>query len=106
MEMDAILKLIETDEKTRARIQEQYQKRDDLKQAVEDEKKKLSDEAWADVKKKVEDTKKELDAKIESDQKENETVYQTSVKRITDMYNANKDTWCKTLVDRIVNNQE
>lgn len=106
MEMDAILKLIETDEKTRARIQEQYQKRDDLKQAVEDEKKKLSDEAWADVKKKVEDTKKELDAKIESDQKENETVYQTSVKRITDMYNANKDTWCKTLVERIVNNQE
>lgn len=106
MEMDAILKLIETDEKTRERIQDEYQKRDDLKQAVEQEKKKLSDEAWADVKKKVEDTKNELNAKVESDQKENEALYQTSVKRITDMYNANKDTWCKTLVERIVTNQE
>lgn len=106
MEMDAILKLIETDEKTREKIQEQYQKRDDMKQAVEEEKKKISDEAWAEVKKKVEDTKKELDAKIQMDQQANEEYYSASVKRITDMYNANKDTWCKTLVERITNNGE
>ena len=41
MEMDAILQLIETDEKTREAIQKQYAKRAELKQAVEEEKKKL-----------------------------------------------------------------
>ena len=37
MEMDAILQLIETDEKTRKAIQKQYAKRAELNQAVEEE---------------------------------------------------------------------
>ena len=45
MEMDAILQLIETDEKTREAIQKECAKRAELKQAVEEEKKKLSDDA-------------------------------------------------------------
>ena len=56
MEMDAILQLIETDEKTREAIQKQYAKRAELKQAVEEEKKKISEDACADVKSKVEQT--------------------------------------------------
>lgn len=102
MEMDAILRLIDTDEKTRAAIQAQYQKRSMLKQAVEEEKKKLSDEAWAQVHQKVEQTKKELDAKIEADQKENVRIYEENVKRLNDMYQKNKETWKQDLVNRII----
>ena len=43
MEMDAILQLIETDEKTREEIQTLYAKRKQIKQSVEEEKKKISD---------------------------------------------------------------
>lgn len=100
--MDAILQLIETDEKTRDAIQKQYQKRNELKQAVEEEKKRISDEAWAEVRAKVAETKKELDAKIEADQKENQAVYEKNVKRLTDMYNANKEKWRDELVKRII----
>ena len=39
MEMDAILQLIETDEKTREEIQVLYAKRKQIKQSVEEEKK-------------------------------------------------------------------
>ena len=102
MEMDAILQLIDTDEKTRAAIQKQYQKRNELKQAVEEEKKKISDEAWAEVRKKVEETKKELDVKIECDQKENQAFYEKNVKRLTEMYNENKNKWKDELVKRII----
>ncbi len=100
--MSAILQLIETDEKTRLAIQEQYAKRTQLKQAVEDEKKKISDDLWAEVRSKVEETKKELNAQVEADQKENESVYEKNVKRLTDMYNTNKETWKKDLVSRII----
>ncbi len=102
MEMDAILQLIETDEKTRDEIQAQYAKRKQIKQSVEEEKKKISDEMWAEVHSKVDATKKELDAKIEIDQKENQNVYEKNVKRLTEMFNANKDAWKKELVDRVI----
>jgi rubrerythrin len=102
MEMDAILQLIDTDEKTREAIETQYAKRTQLKQAVEDEKKKISDDLWAEVRSKVEETKKELNAKVEEDQKENQSMYEKNVKRLTDMYNANKEAWKKDLVSRII----
>lgn len=106
MEVDAIMQLIETDEKTRDFIQKQYQLRNENKQAVEDEKKRISDEAWKEVHQKVEETKKELDARIEQDKKENECGYQKSVKRINEMYEANKDTWREELVKRILTVEE
>lgn len=102
MEMDAILQLIETDEKTREEIQTLYAKRKQIKQSVEEEKKKISDGMWAEVHSKVDETKKELDAKIEIDQKENQSVYEKNVKRLTEMFNANKDVWKKELVDRVI----
>ncbi len=102
MEMDAILQLIETDEKTREEIQVLYAKRKQIKQSVEEEKKKISDEMWAEVHSKVDETKKELDAKIEIDQKENQSVYEKNVQRLTEMFNANKDAWKKELVDRVI----
>ena len=44
MEIDAIMKLIETDEKVRQQVDNVYDQRQQLKQAIENEKKKLSDE--------------------------------------------------------------
>lgn len=102
MEMDVILQLIETDEKTREAIQKQYAKRAELKQAVEEEKKKLSDDAWADVKNKVEQTKKELAQEVAKNQEENKALYEKNVQRLTEMYNANKEQWKKELVTRII----
>ena len=47
MEIDAIQKLIDTDEKVRKEIKDVYDRRAQLKQAIVDEKKKMSDDAWA-----------------------------------------------------------
>ena len=102
MEMDAILQLIETDEKTREAIQKECAKRAELKQAVEEEKKKLSDDAWADAKSKVEQTKKELAQEVAKNQEENKALYEKNFQRLTEMYNANKEQWKKELVTRII----
>ena len=102
MEMDAILQLIETDEKTREAIQKECAKRAELKQAVEEEKKKLSDDAWADAKSKVEQTKKELAQEVAKNQEENKALYEQNVQRLTEMYNANKEQWKIELVTRII----
>ena len=101
MEIDAIQKLIETDEKTRSRIQAQYQKRSDLKEAVESEKKKLSDEAWADAKKKVADRRQELNDRIASEEKANDAYYEKASKELKETFAKNKDKWCADLVKRI-----
>ena len=72
MEMDAILQLIETDEKTREAIQKQYAKRAEPKQEVA------------------------------KNQEENKALYEKNVQRLTEMYNANKEQWKKELVTRII----
>lgn len=102
MEIEAIQKLIDTDEKTRARIDAQYKKRFALKQAIEDEKKKLSDEAWAAVKKQVSDEKAKLDAKIAEEEKANEAYYAKASAQLQKMYDDNKDQWCKDLVQKVI----
>lgn len=101
MELDAIQRLIETDEETRKRVEDVHQKRNNLKQAIEEEKKKLSDQAWNEVKQKVTDTKKELDQKIEQDEKENATYFENASKLLQETYDKNKDTWKSDLVKRI-----
>lgn len=101
MEIDAIQKLIETDEKTRSRIQAQYQKRSELKEAVESEKKKLSDEAWAAAKKKVADRRQELNDRIAVEEKANDAYYDKASRQLKETFEKNKDAWCAELVKRI-----
>lgn len=101
MEIDAIQKLIETDEKTRSRIQTQYQKRSELKEAVETEKKKLSDEAWADAKKKVADRRQELNDRIATEEKANDAYYAKASAELKDTFEKNRERWCADLVKRI-----
>lgn len=106
MELEAIQQLIKTDEETRKRVNDVYQKRSDLKQAIADEKQKLHDAAWDEVKQKVTDTKKQLDAKIEQDEKDNATYYKTAFEKLQSMYDGNKEKWKKDLVQRIISIEE
>ena len=105
MEIDAIKKLIETDEKTRAEVQAQYQKRSDLKKQIEDQKKQISKETWDAVNAQVASTKKQLDDQIANDAAVNQKEYEESLKFLQAVYDKNKETWKKEILDRIINGE-
>lgn len=105
MEIDAIKKLIETDEKTRAEVQAQYEKRTVLKKKIEDQKKQISKETWDAVNAQVTSTKKELDAKIANDAEVNQKYYENALKSLQAAYDKNKETWKKEILDRIINGE-
>mgnify|MGYP003592603674 CR=1 FL=1 len=105
MEIDAIKKLIETDEKTRAEVQAQYQKRTDLKKQIEEQKKQISKETWDAVNAQVANTKKELDAKIADNAAKNQEYYEKSLKELQAAYDKNKETWKKEIVVRIIHGE-
>lgn len=103
MEIEAIQSLIETDEHVRQQIQDIYDERAQLKKAIEDERKKMSDEAWKEVNETVAKTKAELDKKIKDDDALNQEYYARASKQLQDMFDANKESWCNEVYDRIVN---
>ncbi len=105
MEIDAIKKLIETDEKTRAEVQAQYQKRTDLKKQIEDQKKQISKETWDAVNAQVASTKKQLDDQIANDAAVNQKEYEESLKFLQAAYDKNKETWKKEILDRIIHGE-
>lgn len=105
MEIDAIKKLIETDEKTRAEVQAQYQKRNDLKKQIEEKKKQISEETWNAVNAQVTSTKKELDAKIANDAAVNQKHYEESLKELQAVYDKNKEAWKKEILERIIHGE-
>ncbi len=97
MEIDAIKKLIETDERVRREIQEEYDKRDKFKQEIEAEKKKISDEAWKAVNQQVEDTRNQLQAKVKADDEKNQAYYARASELLKKDYAENKDKWRKEI---------
>ena len=99
MEIEAIQSLIETDENVRNQIQDIYNQRAQLKKAIEDEKKKMSEETWKEVNETVAKTKAELDKRILDDDVLNQAK---ASKQLQDMFNQNKDSWCKEVYNRIV----
>jgi phosphoribosyl-ATP pyrophosphohydrolase len=105
MEIDAIKRLIETDEKMRAEVQAQYQKRSDLKKKIEDQKKQISQDSWNAVNAQVASTKKELDQKIADDAAINQKYYEESLSDLQASYDKNKDTWKKEILDRIIHGE-
>ena len=105
MEIDAIKKLIETDEKIRAEVQAQYQKRSDLKKQIEDQKKQISKETWDAVNAQVASTKKQLDDQIANDAAVNQKEYEESLKFLQAVYDKNKETWKKEILDRIIHGE-
>lgn len=102
MEIEAIQNLIETDEHVRQQIEDIYSQRAQLKKAIEEERKKMSDEAWKEVHATVAKTKEELDRKIQEDDALNQKYYASASEQLRKMFDANKDTWCKEIYDRIV----
>ena len=102
MEIDAIQKLIDTDEKVRKEIKDVYDRRAQLKQAIVDEKKKMSDDAWAAVNAQVESTKAQLEAKVKADDAQNQAYYSKASADLQKQFDASHAKWRKELYERIV----
>lgn len=106
MEIDAIMKLIETDEKVRQEVDDVYDQRQQLKQAIENEKKKLSDEAWAAVNARIDSTKKQLEEQAEADHEKNQAYYDTASQELRAAYEANREKWRRMLYERVLSDEE
>lgn len=105
MEIEAIQKLIETDEQVRQQIQDVYQQRNEARQALEAQKKQLSDSAWARVKEQVDQTRKELDEGIVQEDTRNQEYLQQASAQLQQLYDAHKETWRKALFERVIDPQ-
>ncbi|MEE8808239.1 MAG: hypothetical protein SOI44_07480 [Lactimicrobium sp.] len=102
MEIDAIQKLIDTDEKVRQEVKDVYDRRAQLKQAIVDEEKKMSDDAWAAVNARVESTKAELEEKVKADDAQNQAYYSKASADLQKQFDASHEKWRKELYKRIV----
>ena len=70
------------------------------------EKKKLTDDAWANVEAQVKSMREEIRTTHEKKQAEAKAMYEKESKRITDMFNANKERWIQMIVDYTVGRRE
>ena len=106
MEIEVIQDLIKMDEDTRNRINNAHELKYKLKQAIEQEKKKLTDEAWANVETQVKSMREEIRTTHEKKQAEAKAMYEKESKRFTDMFNANKERWIQMIADYTVGKRE
>jgi len=106
MEIEVIQDLIKMDEDTRNRINNAHELKYKLKQAIEQEKKKLTDEAWANVETQVKSMREEIRTTHEKKQAEAKAMYEKESKRIIDMFNANKERWIQMIADYTVGKRE
>ena len=106
MEIEVIQDLIKMDEETRNKINNAHELKYKLKQAIEQEKKKLTDEAWANVEAQVKSMHEEIRTTHEKKQAEAKAMYEKESKRITDMFNANKERWIQMIADYTVGKRE
>lgn len=106
MEIEVIQDLIKMDEETRNKINNAHELKYKLKQAIEQEKKKLTDEAWANVETQVKSMREEIRTTHEKKQAEAKAMYEKESKRIIDMFNANKERWIQMIADYTVGKRE
>ena len=106
MEIEVIQDLIKMDEDTRNRINNAHELKYKLKQAIEQEKKKLTDEAWANVETQVKSMREEIRTTHEKKQAEAKAMYEKESKRIIDTFNANKERWIQMIADYTVGKRE
>ena len=102
MEIEAIQDLINDDEETRKRIDELHEKRFRMKQEIEAEKKKLTEESRAAVNAQVEATRKELDEKSQKDEEASKAYFARESEKLRSSFAENKDRWRKELVERVL----
>ena len=106
MEIEVIQDLIKMDEETRNKINNAHELKYKLKQAIDQEEKKLTDEAWANVETQVKSMREEIRTTHEKKQAEAKAKYEKRSKRITDMFNANKERWIQMIADYTVGKRE
>ena len=105
MEIEAIQDLISDDEETRKRIDELHEKRFRMKQEIEAEKKRLTEESRAAVNAQVEATRKELDEKIQKDEAASKAYFDRESEKLRSSFAGNKERWRKELVERILSEE-
>ena len=101
MELKAIEHLIETDEKTCARIEKHHAQRKQLKDEAEVIKQQMRKEVAEETARIISETKAQLDAKIEEDRNANESYFDQASAAVGRQYRENRDAWCSLLVERI-----
>jgi hypothetical protein len=106
MEIEVIQDLIKMDEETRNKINNAHELKYKLKQAIDQEKKKLTDEAWANVETQVKSMREEIRTTHEKKQAEAKAMYEKESKRIIDTFNANKERWIQMIADYTVGKRE
>ena len=106
MEIEVIQDLIKIDEETRNKINNAHELKYKLKQALDQEKKKLTDEAWASVETQVKSMREEIRTTHEKKQAEAKAMYEKESKRITEMFNAHKERWIQMIADYTVGKRE
>ena len=101
MELKAIQHLIETDEKTCARIERHHAQRKQLKDEAEVIKQKMRDEVAQETSRIISETKAQLDSKIQEESRANEAYFASASADLGKQYRDHKDEWCNQLVKRI-----
>ena len=101
MEIAAIKRLIEQDEKTREAVKKIHQEKFDLTQAIEQEKKELSDDAWKQVNAKVEQTRQQLNEQIAENDQKNREYYKAESDHLQSIYDSNAKQWRQEFVERL-----
>ena len=102
MEIEAIVELIKQDEENRTKLDTLQKEKEDLSEALNIEKEKISKETWDSVHKEIENKRKELESKIGEDSKENKERFEKEAKRLEDIYNSKKDEWVNSLYKMVV----
>lgn len=105
MEIEVIRKLIEVDKENRNRMETMHEQKFRLRQAIEDEKVKLSEMMWQDAQKKVDATKAELDREISMKEEKTEQFLQKEMDRLRKTFQLNQEHWVKELTNRIIGSQ-
>ena len=95
MELKAIQHLIETDEKTCARIERHHAQRKQLKDEAEIIKQKMRDEVAQETSRIISETK------VQEESRANEAYFASASADLGKQYRDHKDEWCNQLVRRI-----
>lgn len=102
MEIEAIQKLIEIDKQTRKKVEEVHQKKFELKQKIDEEKKQLSVKAWDETNKQLGVEKEKLDQQTYEMASATQASFDQNSARLKKTYEMKKEAWVDLLMQRVI----
>ncbi|MCI6272742.1 MAG: hypothetical protein MR601_07345 [Erysipelotrichaceae bacterium] len=102
MGIDEIKELINLDLCVQENLEIRHNEKNALKLNLENEKRELSEEAWAKIKEKVKQSKLELDEQIKMNEALNKKFLDENIKKLEDIYNNKYDEWVELLFNKCI----